>query len=350
MTGQSNGAMKTRLIILLAICFVGFGCTHKKAEDFSKFKKVPILVYTPGNFNTLLNDAFKFTETQDYYLIADWNVYSHDMRYGNLPSRYQNRLVYRNKNPVNIDKFIGIINKSDSCFFLSFTEVDKFNNEILGVIKNGNLTFYDTKGNRFERFGDLALHVFGRENISDVYKELMDNYAKTLIFRNSDLVKTYSIDEAITVLRGNYMFKYYNDPTNIDSAIDNFIAAIGRYVKLPEEKILKLKYRLRSVAAGLPKKTKIPDTIDLLQVVARIDFTPFMTTDVNDILKDILSEQDYDKISLAMSIDRAKAYFAYKPLLYAKKKEIENYYGGDVVIGASSTMENDYLLKKVIFP
>lgn len=340
--------MKVYLIIICGIFSFNLALaqTFDPQVDAGKFKKVPIVTFSPIEFKTILNDAFKFTITQDYYLISKEIVYSYDMRYGTeyLLGKYQDRKIHINKNPMNIDKFLNIIEKNDSCFFFSFMADQRFNNKILGIKKGEDITFYDINGDRFDRLEDLATAVYG--SIDDFYEKYLKYYKTNLYFSNAAFYRIHSVDEAKNILKYDYNFIYYNNPSDTTANIYVFIELLDSIVSLSADKKYELNKSLATYISNVAPQSSIDrELVELGK--KQFDFIPLMGVNVNEIIKESFTAQEYMEVSELLAIKRAQSNFAYNYLEKSFKGDILKEYNNIAII--SPKLKLDYILKNIIF-
>ena len=340
--------MKVYLIIICAMFSFNLAVAQKNDSqvDISKYKKVPIVTFSPIEFETILNDAFKFTVNQDYYLISKENVYSFDMRYGTeyLLGKYQDRKIHINKAPINIDKFLNIIEKNDSCFFFSFTAYQRFNNEILGIKKGEDITFYDAKGNQFDKLEDLATDIYG--SVNGFYDIYLKYHKANLYFSNAAFYRTHSVDEAKNILKYDYNFIYYNNPSDTTANIHVFIDLLDSIVSLSTDKKQELTKLVETYIRDAAPQTSIER--ELAEIGKKqIDFIPLMGVNVNEIIKESFTSQEHMELSELLAIKRAQSNFAYSYLLKKFAGDILKEYNNIAIV--SPKLKLDYILKKIIF-
>lgn len=299
---------------LFATCFVIQGLFAQQPPDAGHYKRVPVLLYSPYSFLNTLEDSFKCTETQDYYLVSETESYSHNAQYGTyFTGQYQERKTRRNDNIYNLNKFRDIIMANDSCFFISFEPIQIFNNRILGIKQNGTLRFTDEHGGEFGSLEELAIHLSGGGGLDSFFDQCLENYRRYLYGRGSDngFYVVGSKAEAIDILREDYYFESLRKGADAEEAVNIFIETAGRLIEIDREQREALSRAISAAISGSPSVS----FDDFFEVYAKssasCDFIPLQTVNISQALSAVLGEEQYAKLSKKLCICKSKTLNAY---------------------------------------
>jgi hypothetical protein len=127
-----------------------------------------------------------------------------------------------------------------------------------------------------------------------------------------------SEEEAISFVKNNYQFKYFRNPTDTLTNLNNFIETVDKIVPMSNQKKNTLK---EQAMATVRRQT---DRLPLSEQVIYYRFIPgeiiyLMDTNVIDVVRNNFSEDEFARIYEAMHQDRLKASQGYYVLRILQK-------------------------------
>ncbi|MDR2890098.1 MAG: hypothetical protein LBV18_00575 [Alistipes sp.] len=304
--------------------------TQASVDTTRSVRKVPIVVYSPFDFYGQLMDAFKCTETQDYYLVTRDSICIYNNRDARL-GRYMERDLRKLSGLGNLRTFRERILTTDSCFLFSPIQFTKYDNRYLGIKEGHDLHFIDGEGNRFDSLEELLLDFTNAEFLDTYFDAYIDEVKDKIYNWN------YSIeneDEAVSILKNDYNFRFFYDRDE-QRAIDMFLGHISSFIDIDNNVLAAIKADLESFFAD----KIIPDTADrdefntvFGQFVreADMEYVPLMLNDVSEILRNNLSEDEFQLFVKRHRINRNKTRAAFLFL----RRTYRSYVYGDVAMSS----------------
>ena len=160
-----------------------------------------------------------------------------------------------------------------------------------------------------------------------------------------NITPTYPKDEAIAILKENYLVMYFRYPADTVATLDRFVKTLNRIVPIGDEK--KEAIKAQALAAvqkqtvnedmRLPFNTKtekypsISWQIDWFNMspIRYENYIPLLAGNVNEVIKANFNDADYGLIYKALSDERVEAQLAYIDLNRYFRREAPDKAHGD---------------------
>jgi|GEM_PF-3491098 len=142
-------------------------------------------------------------------------------------------------------------------------------------------------------------------------------------FSQNNEAPRFTKDEAIAVLRANYLFMYFKNPEDTTANIDRFIDNVDRIVPVDADKRVRLKTLILSVLnnMGPREPTANAELSQLLDVEQNMNYILLMGIGIGDILKHNFTLAEYETIYNELISERHTAKIAYYNLSKLYKEE-----------------------------
>ena len=356
--------MRSKNVIITTLLFM-VCCSNLSAQSTQfndSLKRVPYVVYTPFELMGEIQDAFINMKGQDCFLLSknsenDFYYFNRSGPKGgynldHIGSVYMRGATARGdedreieesyyRSP-NIKDYRDIIMANDSCFFFSLYPSRNFYAEILGIKRGGELTFIDNNGSEFKTLESLIFSQTGGKSLEEFIDLYLNDYKNAMYSvdiecADNRLYHIGSVDEAVSVLRDNYNYKYLNNKTDTTLAINNFVKEIGDEIPITDSVRRLISTEIYDFLRSNVQTKPFNETFSEYLYSHEFDFFPVMTQNIAPILKNKIADDQYTLLTKKFKLRRAKAAIAQFALEEVKlkeksKKNVFPYPGATIVI------------------
>jgi len=133
---------------------------------------------------------------------------------------------------------------------------------------------------------------------------------------------SFTKQEASALLKNHYLFQYFRHPSDTTATLNRFVETVNKIVPISEQKKENLKaLLLTAIRQDSNKGTSVNDQMMNLPLID-YSFIPLMGANVNNVIKNNFSAEEYRMVFNTILNDRVTANDAYWDLQSIYRKEV----------------------------